>query len=217
MSLCPFPAGLQLGRQRFPDGTVALAGVDLSVAPASSSTSSGCRAAARAPCCASPPGSARPATAPPRSATSSRTRPPPGLLLRGATRPALPREGSGLQVGGESRRGVGAVVTPWVRLVGVEWPGRCVSTPRRSAEPRARGCRRGALQRCQGGRWSPRSWLPDPGAGRTPGRVGPLLPGGLEPGTGAARVPRPPSWREVAGQRPVGPAHPGPRRPSLAG
>jgi ABC-type oligopeptide transport system ATPase subunit len=31
--LCPFPAGLQRAGKRFPDGTVALAGVDLSVAP----------------------------------------------------------------------------------------------------------------------------------------------------------------------------------------
>jgi hypothetical protein len=35
-----------------------------------------------------------------------------GPVLRGRHLPALPREGSGLQAGGESRRGVGAVVTP---------------------------------------------------------------------------------------------------------
>jgi putative transposase len=60
---------------------------------------------------------------------------------------------------------------PEVRLVGVEWPGRCVNAPRgRVSSPRARGSRRGAVQRCQGGRRSPLPRLPDPEqAGRLAG------------------------------------------------
>jgi hypothetical protein len=106
---------------------------------------------------------------------------------------------------------------PRVRLVGVEWPGSYVNTPRPSADPRARGSRHGAVQFREGGRWPPLPRLPNPAASRAAGRMGPLLPGGLEPRLGAAAVPLPPPRRDAAGQRAGRPAHPSPRRSSLAG
>jgi hypothetical protein len=112
--------------KRFPDGTVALAGVDLSVAPGefvSILGPSGCGKSTLLRVAAglsqASDGTAKVGTDKIGYVFQDPT--DTKVFTSRATPTALP------------------LSHPWVRLVGVEWPGRCVTRPRPSAEPRARG------------------------------------------------------------------------------
>jgi ABC-type Fe3+/spermidine/putrescine transport system ATPase subunit len=105
MSFCP--AAFSGVGKRFPDGTVALAGVDLSVAPGEfvsilGPSGRGKSTLLRVAAGLSQASDGTAKVGPIRSATSSRTRPTPRSSTSRATPTALP------------------LSHPWVRLVGVE-------------------------------------------------------------------------------------------------